>query len=80
MDITYVVNDKAEGKRELICLLGESSGNLLVVCGACVITSVCQHAYQSIKSCNEISRSCFEAVLAWVTTLVVIGDVNKVPA
>lgn len=79
MDVTNVVNHQAEGKRLLVCWVGEGSSDLLVVGGACVVSSVGQHANEGFEGCNKVGGSCLEGVIRRGSTLVVVGDVNKVP-
>lgn len=79
MDVTNVVNHQAKSERQLICWVGESSSDLLVVGGACVVSSVGQHASESFKCGNKVGGSCLESVIRRGSALVVVGNVNKMP-
>lgn len=80
MDVTGIVNHQAECKRQLVCWFGEGSSNLLVVCCACVVSSIGQHASEGFHGCNKVGGSCLESIIRRGSTLVVVRDVNKVPA
>ena len=79
MDVTNVVDHKAEGKRKLIGRVGEGCGNLLVVGCALIISSVGKHTGESVQSLNEVNGWLLEAVVGSITTLVVVGNVDEVP-
>jgi len=70
------MDNQAESERELILWIRECSGNLLVVRGALVVTSVGQHANQSVHSADQIGCGSLEGVSFAV---LVVGNVFVVP-
>ena len=54
MNITNVMNHKAKSKGVLVCWVGEGSSDLLIVGGACVVSSVGQHASEGFEGCNKV--------------------------
>ncbi len=79
VDVTNVVDHKAEGEGKLISWVGESCGNLLVVGCALVGSCVSEHTHERVQCLNEVSRGSLEAVVGSITTLVVVGNVDEVP-
>lgn len=79
MNVSNIVDNEAQGKGKLIRGVGECGGNLLIVGGALIVSGVGQHANESVHSLYEVSRGSFKGVVRWTSTLVVVGNVNKVP-
>ena len=79
MNVSNIVDNEAQGKGKLIRGVGECSGNLLIVGGALIVSGVGQHANESVHSLYEVSRGSLKGVVRGTSTLVVVGNVNKVP-
>ena len=63
VDVTNVMDHEAEGEGKLIGGVGESSGNLLVVGGALIVSCVGQHTNERIQCLDEVNGWLFEGVV-----------------
>ena len=80
MDVSYVVDHKTQSEGELVSRIGELSGNLLVVGCVLVVSGVGQHADKSVQGLDDVGRSHLKGVIRRRATLVIVRNVDEVPA
>jgi hypothetical protein len=65
VDVTNVMDNQAESEGKLVSWVWEGFSNLLVVSGAGVVSSVGEHANESVHGIDKVDGVFLEGVVRW---------------